>query len=347
MKSNSADSMESVECGLEDEAGSAYDVDWSEEPEGEEQETTSPEVRRFKVTASEAGGRLDLGLSELMSCSRSRVQKLIKSGKVTCLGKVIDSGSCRLEQGQVLQVELPPLVPAVPLPDPDVLLDIVYEDDSIVVVNKQRGLIVHPGAGVTSGTLVNGLLAHCHDLSGIGGVERPGIVHRLDKDTSGLLVVSKNDAAHLSLSEQFAQRQVTKYYLALVYGVPESAHGLIEQPIGRHPSDRKRMAVCSRGRTAKTEYQVLESFLAKYAWLKIHLFTGRTHQIRVHLAWIGHPLVGDLLYKPRKNPWNLEGQALHCNYLSFRHPKTGAVLEFTAPVPTVLQNILTDLGAKG
>ena len=135
--------------------------------------------------------------------------------------------------------------------------------------------------------------------------------------------------------------------MALVYGVPESAHGLIEQPIGRHPSDRKRMAVCSRGRTAKTEYQVLESFLAKYAWLKIHLFTGRTHQIRVHMAWIGHPLVGDLLYKPRKNPWNLEGQALHCNYLSFRHPKTGAVLEFTAPVPTVLQNILTDLGAKG
>lgn len=300
----------------------------------------------FTVDTRYKGVRLDSVLSELMDLSRAQVQKWIKQQLILCDGQIEKSPSRKLKGGEKLEVNQPPLLPAVPEPDPSVLLDIIYEDSDILVLNKGRGQIVHPGAGVWNGTLVNGLLAHCHDLSGIGGVERPGIVHRLDKDTSGLIVITKNDSAHLNLSTQFANRLVTKYYEAIVYGVPKLKCGLIEQPIARHPVSRQCMAVRANGRPSKTEYRTVEAFSDKYAHLSIHLFTGRTHQIRVHMSWLGHPLVGDLLYKPKSNPWGLQGQALHCYYLSFAHPRTGQKMEFRAPAPKIMQNILEDLRTK-
>ncbi|MGM9991866.1 MAG: RluA family pseudouridine synthase [Candidatus Bruticola sp.] len=292
------------------------------------------------------GARLDSALAELLNISRAQVQKFIKQGRVSCNGQVEMSPSFKLKGGERLTVYEPPLQPALPKPDPTVPLNIIYEDKAILVLNKDRGQVVHPGAGISGGTLVNGLLAHCRDLSGIGGIERPGIVHRLDKDTSGLLVISKSDAAHLSLCEQFASRQVVKYYEAIVHGVPSPRAGLIEQPIGRHPISRQCMAVRAGGRPSKTEYRTCEVFADKYAHLSIHLFTGRTHQIRVHLSWLGCPLVGDLLYKPKANPWQLQGQALHCYYLSFVHPITGEKMAFRADAPPVMQNILQELRGR-
>ncbi|MGM9999091.1 MAG: RluA family pseudouridine synthase [Candidatus Bruticola sp.] len=300
-------------------------------------------VHTFVVGTHYRGVRLDSALAELLKISRAQVQKLIKDGRVSCNEQKLLSASFKLKGGENLAVNEPPLQPALPMPDPTVPLDIIYEDKDILVLNKGRGQVVHPGAGIREGTLVNGLLAHCHDLSGIGGVERPGIVHRLDKDTSGLLVVSKNDAAHLGLCDQFASRQVVKYYEAIVNGVPQPRCGLIDQPIGRHPVSRQCMAVRSGGRPSKTEYRAWEIFADKYAHLSIHLFTGRTHQIRVHLSWLGYPLLGDPLYKPRSNPWQLQGQALHCYYLSFHHPLTGEVMSFRADAPPVMQNILQEL----
>lgn len=297
----------------------------------------------FNVDWQYKGVRLDSVLAELMNVSRAQVQKWIKQQLVLCNEQIESSPSRKLKGGEILEIHEPPLLPAVPEPDPTVPLDIIYEDSDILVLNKGRGQIVHPGAGVRSGTLVNGLLAHCHDLSGIGGVERPGIVHRLDKDTSGLIVITKNDAAHINLCEQFANRMVTKYYEALVYGVPEPKCGVIEQPIGRHPVSRQCMAVRANGRYSKTEYRTVEAFANKYARLSIHLFTGRTHQIRVHMSWMGHPLLGDLLYKPKANPWHLQGQALHCYYLSFAHPRTGEKMAFKATAPQVTRDILEDL----
>lgn len=286
--------------------------------------------------------RLDAALSEYTGVSRTQVQKWIGAGRVWVDGRTGEA-SQRLKPGQTVSFRRPPLQPALPEADDSIKIDVVYEDEHILVLNKPRGLVVHPGAGVRGGTLVNGLLAHCRDLSGIGGVERPGIVHRLDKDTSGLMAVAKDDRSHIRLCEQFASRQVTKYYEALTFGVPKPAQGIIEQPIGRSPKDRKCMAVCGGGRSAKTEYKVTEAFGREYAYLHIHLFTGRTHQIRVHLSWLGFPLVGDSLYKPRPNIWNLQGQALHCGFLSFAHPVSGARLSFSAPPPAEIIAILDDL----
>ena len=211
-----------------------------------------------------------------------------------------------------------------------------------MVVNKARGLTIHPGSGAHGGTLVNALLAYCSDLSGIRGVERPGIVHRLDKDTSGLLVVAKDDRAHVGLSVQFAERSVLKIYQALVHGVPP-ARGTVEQPIARHKVHRQRMAVRASGRSARTDYEVLEAFGSEYSLLELHLHTGRTHQIRVHLTWLGFPLVGDPVYGRRPNPWGLHGQALHCRRLGFFHPVLHVPMEFEAPLPGVLQALLDDL----
>jgi 23S rRNA pseudouridine1911/1915/1917 synthase len=210
------------------------------------------------------------------------------------------------------------------------------------VINKRRGVTIHPGSGAHSGTLVNALLAHCSDLSGIRGVERPGIVHRLDKDTSGLIVVAKEDRAHVGLSVQFAERSILKIYQALVHGVPP-ARGVVEQPIARHRVHRQRMAIRPNGRSARTDYEVLEAFGQDYALLELHLHTGRTHQIRVHMTWLGHPLVGDPVYGRRPNPWELRGQALHCRRLGFFHPVLNRPMEFEAPLPEVLARILEDL----
>ena len=286
--------------------------------------------------------RLDAVLADMTGVSRSQIQRWINGKHVFVDGNSAEP-SLKLKLGQTISLNRPPLEPAEPKPDPNVPINAVYEDEHILVLNKQRGVVVHPGAGVYSGTLVNGLLAHCRDLSGIGGVERPGIVHRLDKDTSGLMAVAKDDVSHAGLSAQFAERRVTKLYRALTFGVPNPERGIIEQPIGRSSSDRKLMAVRPGGRYAKTEYKVIEPFGKQYSWTELHIFTGRTHQIRVHLTWLGFPIVGDPLYRPRFNEWNLQGQALHCCFLSFCHPVTGKRLEFTAEEPPEIAEILEDL----
>ena len=299
----------------------------------------------FAIEPDDAKGRLDVVLSRRLECSRSQAHDWIVSGRVTVDASAVLKPAEKVKLGQLVHLNRPALQPAVPQPDPEVPIDVVYEDDSLLVVNKRRGITVHPGSGAHSGTLVNGLLAYCRDLSGIHGVERPGIVHRLDKDTSGLLVVAKNDAAHLALSRQFAERKVRKAYLAIVHGVPPAC-GSIDRPIGRHQTDRIKMAVRRDGREARTDFRLLEAFGGEYALLEIDLHTGRTHQIRVHLTWLGYPLLGDPVYGKRPNPWNLQGQALHCCRLGFTHPITQAFMEFRAELPAVLATILEDLRQK-
>ena len=302
-------------------------------------EDVKPEadVQSFEVRAEDVGQRLDLFLAARLDRSRSQIQDWIEKGRVM-LGAAHPRSSTKLKAGWQVLVEIPPVVAADPEPEPDIPLDIVFQDAHILILNKQRGLTVHPGSGAPSGTLVNALLAHISDLSGIRGVERPGIVHRLDKNTSGLMVVAKHDQAHFRLQQQFQDRSVIK-----VHGVPSPGRGRIDQPIARHNVDRKRMAIVPGGRDALTDYQVLEEFGGQFARVECHLHTGRTHQIRVHLTWLGHPLVGDTHYGRRPNPWDLEGQALHCRRLELQHPITGQTLEFTAPAPRVVQQILEEL----
>ena len=225
----------------------------------------------------------------------------------------------------------------------DIPLNIIYEDDDVVVVNKARGMVVHPAAGNYNGTLVNALLYHCKNLSGINGVIRPGIVHRLDKDTSGIMICAKNDSAHLSLSEQIQSKTAQRTYLAVVRGNVKNDSGIIETQIARDKNDRKKMAVVAEGgRQAITEYEVAERF-GKYTVVRCRLKTGRTHQIRVHMEYLGYPLVGDPKYSPMKTPFAINGQALHSLTLSFTHPRTGERLTFEAPLPEDMQKILTRL----
>ena len=225
-------------------------------------------------------------------------------------------------------------------------LDILYEDADIIVVNKARGMTVHPAETVKSGTLVNALLFHCKDLSGINGVKRPGIVHRLDKDTSGVMVVAKNDSAHINLAEQIQTKTATRKYLAIVYGVIEDSAGIITGAIGRDKTDRKKMAITADGKSAVTEFKVLERF-KNFTYVECKLQTGRTHQIRVHMAAIGHPLLGDTKYTARKNIFDISGQALHSYNLSLIHPTTGERMNFTAPLPDDMQKILNQLRMEG
>lgn len=286
-----------------------------------------------------AGKRLDVYLAyENPSLSRSRIQDLIAGGMVMVNG-ALSRSSYRLRSGDevMLSVPLPEELRVEPEPVP---LDIYYEDSDLVVVNKPRGMVVHPAAGNYSGTLVNALVHHCRDLSGINGVLRPGIVHRLDKDTSGLLVVAKNDASHLGLARQLKDRRVVRRYLALAHGSLTEVKGIIDAPVGRHPRDRQRMAVVAGGgRLAVTHYCVLQKF-SKCTLLKVRLETGRTHQIRVHLSYLGHPLVGDTKYAPARNHFGLEGQFLHAAVLGFHHPRSGEYLEFSAPLPGELADFL-------
>lgn len=297
---------------------------------------------RLVVGEEEAGLRLDAFLTgQNPQITRSRVQNLIREALVTVNEKPSKAGY-RVRSGDVLIMDVP---------DPEVLqvvpetipLDVFYEDGDLIVVNKPRGMVVHPGAGHFSGTLVNALLLHCTDLSGINGILRPGIVHRLDKDTSGLLMVAKNDAAHLSLAAQLKERTVQRNYLALVYGCPRQQRGAVRTLIGRHPKERKKMAVNVRnGKEAVTHYRVERTY-NEYTLLRLKLETGRTHQIRVHMTHIGHPLVGDLVYGRACPALGLEGQFLHAETLGFVHPSTGQHLEFTAPLPSELDLILTNL----
>jgi 23S rRNA pseudouridine1911/1915/1917 synthase len=302
-------------------------------------------ISYYRVEEGNAGERLDVFLAkENPELSRSHIQKLITGQQVTVNGDPVRS-SYRVKPGDEVVLRVPPPRELEVVPE-NIPLDIYYEDADVVVVNKPRGMVVHPAEGNYSGTLVNALLFHCRDLSGVNGIMRPGIVHRLDKDTSGLIMVAKNDLAHLELARQLKERRVTRRYIALAHGNFAEDRGTVDAPIGRHPRDRQRMAVVNQGgRHAVTHYRVLERF-GPYTLLELRLETGRTHQIRVHMAYLGHPLVGDLKYGPSRPHFDLQGQFLHAATLGFQHPRKGEYMEFTAPLPGELQDILARLKEK-
>ncbi|MBR4846997.1 MAG: RluA family pseudouridine synthase [Phascolarctobacterium sp.] len=293
------------------------------------------------ITENEAGQRADVALAAMLELTRSNMQKLLDEGRAVKGAKVIKS-NYKLKLGDEIIVTLPEPQPLDVQPE-NIPLDIIYEDEDVVVVNKARGMVVHPAAGNYSGTLVNALLYHCKNLSGINGVIRPGIVHRLDKDTSGIMICAKNDAAHVSLSEQIQSKSAQRTYLAVVRGNIKTDSGVIETQIARDKDDRKKMAVVKEGgRNAVTEYEVMERF-GKYTIVKCKLKTGRTHQIRVHMEYLGYPLVGDPKYSPMKTPFSINGQALHSLTLAFDHPRTGERMEFEAKLPEDLHKVVTRL----
>ncbi len=315
-------------------------------------------MEEWTVSEEEAGARLDLWLAGKMSVSRAEVQRLLESGAALVEG-LRQKANYRARYGERVTVER--IAPQTARALPEVIpLTVVYEDSDVLVIDKPRGMVVHPGAGTESGTLVNAILAYADDLSGIGGELRPGIVHRLDKDTSGLLMIAKNDAAHQSLQKQIQEKTAERVYRAILWGVPDFERAQIDAPIGRHPGDRKKMAVITdrrqTARTAVTELTVLER-LQNFSFAEARLQTGRTHQIRVHCAYIGHPVVGDPVYGGLRKVQSqgvpavareridraisaLNGQALHAYRLSFNHPRTGTRMEFTAPIPAVMLNLL-------
>lgn len=315
-------------------------------------------TRRFELTISSeaAGQRLDSYLAaQELDLTRSRIQGLIDSGKILVNG-FPTKPSHKVKPGETIKIEIPPPKKSPILPE-NIPLEVVYEDQDLLVINKPAGMVTHPASGNYSGTLVNALLYHCKDLSGIGGVERPGIVHRLDKETSGLLIVAKNDFAHLSLSAQLKDKSLFREYVALVWGRMPQKKGVISAPIGRAVTDRKRMAVTAvKSKEAATEYEVKQSF-PLCELLQLRLKTGRTHQIRVHLAYLGHPVVGDPEYGGR-NKWvgtlknkkdrilaeevlnRISRQALHAQKIGFIHPRTGQYLEFESRIPLDIANLL-------
>lgn len=296
----------------------------------------------LQITETQNGTRLDSFLAEeLDGISRSYLQKLIGEQQILVNEKAVKA-NYKVKTGDILYINIPDAAPIDVLPEP-MDLNIIYEDSDLLVVNKPAGLVVHPAHGHYSGTLVNGLLAHCQDLSGINGILRPGIVHRIDKDTSGLLMIAKNDLAHQHLAEQLKTHSTKRAYYALVQGVISEPAGLIDAPIGRHETERKKMAVTFKNsKEARTHYYVKERF-ARHTLIECRLETGRTHQIRVHMAYLGHPLVGDPLYGTRKNNLGFSGQALHAYALGFLHPRTGEALYFEAPLPEPFQAVLKNL----
>lgn len=289
--------------------------------------------------------RIDKFLSaQLPEQSRSYLQKIIKEGSVLVNGSPVKA-SYRMDDQDEVTIDLPelkePEIEAENIP-----LDILYEDDDLLMVNKPKGMVVHPSAGHTTGTLVNAVMYHCkEDLSGINGVMRPGIVHRIDKDTTGVLVICKNDKAHNFVAEQLKEHSITRKYRAIVNGVIKENEGTVNAPIGRHPTERKKMAINEKnGKHAVTHYRVLERF-ANHTYIECQLETGRTHQIRVHMASLHHPLLGDTVYGSQKNPYHLEGQTLHAMVLGLIHPSTGSYLEVTAPLPEYFQKLLKRFSA--
>ena len=290
---------------------------------------------------ADSGLRIDKYLSSVNEqLSRSYIQKLLKSGLVLVDGKPVKA-SYQVDEGDVISLDIPEAVE--PEIEPENMdLDILYEDQDVILVNKPKGMVVHPAAGHYSHTLVNGLMYHCKDqLSGINGVMRPGIVHRIDMDTTGVIIACKNDMAHNSIAAQLKEHSITRRYQAIVHGVLKDDAGTIEGPIGRHPTDRKKMSInYNNGKSAVTHYKVLKRF-RQYTHVECRLETGRTHQIRVHMASIGHPLLGDLVYGPGKCPIpGLQGQTLHAGVLGFIHPRTGEYMEFTAPLPEYFAKLL-------
>lgn len=296
-------------------------------------------MEQIQLTIEEQhdGERIDKVIAELNEqWSRSQVQQWLKEGHVLVNGKAVKPNyKCHVDDEVVISIPSPEPLDVAPEPIP---LDIYYEDADVLVVNKPRGMVVHPAPGHMHGTLVNALLAHCQDLSGINGVLRPGIVHRIDKDTSGLLMVAKNDLAHESLVNQLVNKTVTRKYHAIVHGVIPHDYGTIDAPIGRDPRDRQSMAVVENGKEAVTHFRVLERF-EHYTYVECQLETGRTHQIRVHMKYIGYPLAGDPKYGPRKT-LPIDGQALHAGVLGFHHPRTGEYLQFEAPLPHEFERLL-------
>ena len=302
-------------------------------------------MRRVTIEAAEGGMRLDVLLAgSVPDLSRSAAQRLLSGGFVTTLDGAPVSKSRLVNEGEVFIVDLPEPETASAEPQ-DIPLDVVYEDADVIVVNKPRGMVVHPAPGHSDGTLVNALLHHCGDsLSGIGGELRPGIVHRIDKDTSGLIIAAKNDFAHASLSAQLSDRSLSRIYEAVVCGSLRDDSGVIDAPIGRHPTDRKRQAVTERNsRPARTHYEVIGRYNG-YTHVRCILETGRTHQIRVHMAYIGHPLLGDLVYGRKKPEKGLSGQCLHARTLKFVHPRTGEQIVLDTELPEYFTEVLRRLG---
>lgn len=292
------------------------------------------------IAVEEAGQRLDKLLARhLPDLTRSALQRLLEEGHVS-IGGVCVSKSYKPKAGENVQVEVPKPVPLIAQPE-EIPLEIFYEDDDLLVVNKPQGMVVHPAAGNYTGTLVNALLAHCGEsLSGINGVIRPGIVHRIDKDTSGLLIVAKNDFAHQHLAEQIKLHSFTREYEAVVHGRVKEEEGTVDAPVGRHPTERKRMAVTEKNsRNAVTHYRVLERYPG-YTHLRLRLETGRTHQIRVHMAYLGHPVAGDPVYGPKKGAPGLQGQCLHARLIGFVHPRDGRYIELESPLPPYFTDFL-------
>ncbi|MDE7322354.1 MAG: RluA family pseudouridine synthase [Lachnospiraceae bacterium] len=290
--------------------------------------------------------RIDKCISDYMdNLSRSYIQKIIKDGNVY-VNDIVIKANYRVKFEDKVRFIIPdsvePNIPAQNIP-----LDILYEDTDILIINKSKNMVVHPAPGHYEGTLVNAIMYHCKDnLSGINGVMRPGIVHRIDKDTTGSVIVCKNDEAHTAIAELLKTHDITRKYRAIVYGIMKEEHGTVDAPIGRHPNDRKKMAVnIKNGKRAVTHYQVLEHF-GQYTYIECQLETGRTHQIRVHMASIGHPLLGDAVYSNRKAPFRLEGQVLHAMTLGFIHPRSGEYVEFVAPLPEYFEKLLSVLRNK-
>lgn len=293
----------------------------------------------MQVKVEIGGVRLDKAVADLTPLSRSHANEQIKNGQILVNGQV-KKAKYAVKAGDVITYEL--LEPeALEYVAENLPLDIVYQDKDVAVVNKAQGMVVHPSAGHTSGTLVNALMYHIKDLSGINGVLRPGIVHRIDKDTSGLLMIAKNDDAHIKLAEELKDKKSLRKYWAIVHGNLPNDRGVIEAPIGRSEKDRKKQAVTAKGKPAVTRFHVLERF-GNYTLVELQLETGRTHQIRVHMAYIGHPVAGDEVYGPRKTLKG-HGQFLHARTLGFTHPKTGEVMEFTTEAPAIFQETLEKL----
>ena len=301
------------------------------------------EQLEFTATENEAGVRIDRCLSDKYEeLSRSYLQKLLKEQMVSVNGKVVRA-NYKTQTGDEIMLQVPDMQTPDIQPE-DIALDILYEDEWLLVVNKPKDMVVHPSAGHMEGTLVNAVMAHCGEhLSGINGVLRPGIVHRIDKDTTGALLICKEDGAHRDLAEQLKEHSIKRRYRAVVQGNLKEDEGTVDAPVGRHPIDRKKMAINHKnGKEAVTHYKVLERF-GNATYIECRLETGRTHQIRVHMASLGHPLLGDTVYGSSKNPYHLQGQALHAMILGFRHPATGEYMEFTAPLPEYFEKLLEKL----
>ncbi len=318
--------------------------DEEDELSGAGREPGGQRHERFTVSDREAGIRADvLCTDHCGGLSRSYVQKLLKAGNVRLNHKPVKA-NCKVNAGDLVEILVPEAVEPEILPEA-MDLDILYEDEDVLLVNKPKGMVVHPAAGHYTGTLVNGLMDHCRDgLSGINGVLRPGIVHRIDMDTTGILIVCKNDMAHNSIARQLKDHSVTRRYQAVVHGNIGEDEGTVDAPVGRHPVDRKKMSVNEKnGRRAVTHYRVQKRF-GRFTFIECRLETGRTHQIRVHMASIGHPLLGDTVYGPARCPFKLQGQTLHAGILGFIHPRTGRYMEFEAPLPAYFQRLLQMLG---